>query len=68
MCRLTLQEKPVDDVKNSREIVPVGAGGVVGRVLRIAIHFSTGGFMYPNVFIEGMDLMKKHRQDTKMSI
>jgi len=45
-------------------IVPVGAGGLAGKIFRSVIHVCTGGFGYPNVFIEGMDLMEKHRKDS----
>lgn len=46
-------------------IVPVGPGGLAGKIFRCVVHVCCGGFVYPNVFIEGMDLMEKHRQDTK---
>lgn len=36
-------------------IVPVGPGGIPGRIARICVFFASGGFLYPNVFIEGMD-------------
>ncbi len=37
-------------------VVPVGPGGVPGRVFRMVLMLLTGGFMYPNTFVEGMDL------------
>lgn len=36
-------------------VVAVGPVGNLGRIGRIAIFLSTGGFLYPNVFIEGLD-------------
>ena len=44
-------------VEKGREkfVVPYGTGGVLGRFGRILIFVFTGGFLYPNVFIEGMD-------------
>ena len=36
-------------------VVPVGPGGMLGRFGRIVIFVFSGGFLYPNVFIEGMD-------------
>lgn len=44
-------------------IVPTGPGGMPGKIFRCLVHVCTGGFAYPNVWIEGMDLMEKHRQD-----
>jgi hypothetical protein len=45
-------------------IVPIGPGGLAGKVFRCVMHVCTGGFAYPNVFIEGMDLMEKHQKDS----
>lgn len=45
-------------------IVPTGPGGLPGKIFRCLVHVCTGGFAYPNVWIEGMDLMEKHRRDT----
>ena len=39
-------------------IVPVGPGGVLGRLGRFVIFTLSAGFLYPNVFIEGMDCTK----------
>jgi hypothetical protein len=39
-------------------IVPVGPGGVIGRLWRFLVFCATGGFLYPNVFIEGLDCSK----------
>ena len=36
-------------------VVPHGTGGALGRFGRVMIFVFTGGFLYPNVFIEGMD-------------
>jgi hypothetical protein len=49
-------------VENGREqfVVPVGPGGVAGRIGRMVIFVFTGGFLYPNVFVEGMDCSKIH--------
>lgn len=47
-------------VEKGREkfVVPYGTGGALGRLGRIVIFLFTGGFLYPNVFIEGMDCTK----------
>ena len=39
-------------------IVPVGPGGIAGRLWRFIVFTFTAGFLYPNVFIEGMDCTK----------
>jgi hypothetical protein len=41
-----------------RYVVPVGNGGILGRFGRIVVFLLTGGFLYPNVFIEGLDCSK----------
>ena len=48
------------EVEKGREqyVVPIGPGGILGRLGRIVIFVFTGGFLYPNVFIEGMDCSK----------
>ena len=39
----------------NRNMVPVGPGGTLGRIGRMIVMLSTGGLVYPNVFVEGMD-------------
>lgn len=48
------------EVEKGREqyTVPVGPGGMLGRAGRMVVFACTGGFLYPNVFIEGMDCTK----------
>ncbi len=36
-------------------MVPIGPGGMVGRILRGIVMVCTGGFIFPRVFIEGLD-------------
>ena len=36
-------------------VVPVGPGGAVGHILRMIVMVCSGGFLFPNVFIEGLD-------------
>jgi hypothetical protein len=36
-------------------VVPVGPGGIAGRLVRFVVFFFTAGFFYPNVCIEGLD-------------
>lgn len=36
-------------------VVPVGGGGTLGRIGRMILMVFSGGFAYPNVFVEGMD-------------
>lgn len=49
------------DTKRSTKIVPVGHGGVAGKAMRIAVLFGTAGFVFPNVFLEGMDMTAMHK-------
>ena len=48
------------EVEKGREqyVVPVGPGGMLGRCGRAIVFACSGGFLYPNVFIEGMDCSK----------
>jgi hypothetical protein len=39
-------------------VVPVGPGGIGGRIGRFVVFFFTAGFLYPNTCIEGMDCTK----------
>ena len=39
----------------SATMVPHGPGGVFGQVTRMIVCVCTGGFVYPNAFVEGMD-------------
>ncbi len=39
----------------NQNVVPVGPGGTLGRIGRMIVMVCTGGFAYPNVFVEGMD-------------
>jgi hypothetical protein len=41
---------------SNRNMVPVGPGGTLGLIGRMIVMLCTGGFAYPNVFVEGMDL------------
>jgi len=36
-------------------MVPIGPGGTAGRIFRMIVMVCTGGFLFPNVFVEGMD-------------
>ena len=36
-------------------MVPVGPGGAVGHIFRMIVMVCSGGFLFPNVFIEGLD-------------
>ena len=48
------------EMEKGREqyIVPVGPGGILGRIGRMIVMVCTGGMLYPNVFTEGMDCTK----------
>ena len=37
-------------------MVPRGAGGIVGHLLRMIVCVCTGGMAFPRTFVEGMDL------------
>ena len=43
-------------------VVPVGPGGIAGRILRMIGMVCTGGFLFPNVFIEGLDCTAVQKQ------
>jgi hypothetical protein len=45
----------MSEVQNSN-VVPVGPGGVGGRIWRFFVMVITLGFVYPNTCIEGLDL------------
>ncbi len=52
----------------NKTIVPVGPGGTPGHLLRMLVMVFTGGFIYPNTFVEGMDLtaiQKQHQEPTE---
>jgi hypothetical protein len=36
--------------------MPKGGGGVAGHAFRMILCVLTGGFAFPNTFVEGMDL------------
>ena len=51
----------------NKTIVPIGPGGTPGHLLRMIVMIITGGFVYPNTFVEGMDLsaiQKLHQEPT----
>jgi hypothetical protein len=37
-------------------VVPRGPGGILGHIFRMIVMLCTGGIIYPNTFVEGMDL------------
>ncbi len=47
-------------------IVPSGPGGVLGHIGRMIAMVCTGGFAFPNTFVEGMDCtaIQKETQGT----
>ncbi len=54
--------------QSNKNIVPIGSGGVPGHLLRMLVMIFTGGFIYPNTFVEGMDLtaiQKVHQEPTE---
>ena len=42
--------------QTSKNVVSVGPGGLLGHIFRMVVMVFTGGFVYPNTFVEGMDL------------
>lgn len=48
------------EIEKGRElyVIPPGPGGFIGRIGRAIVFFASAGFLYPNVFIEGMDCTK----------
>jgi hypothetical protein len=56
--------------KTNKNVTPIGAGGTPGHLLRMFVMICTCGFVYPNTFVEGMDLtalQKKHQEPTEKS-
>ncbi len=53
------------DTRRDTRIVPIGPGGLAGKTMRIAVLFATAGFVYPNVFLEGIDMIAMHTQHMK---
>lgn len=47
-------------------IVPVGPGGALGHLCRMIVMLCTGGFAFPNTFVEGLDCtaIQKETQGT----
>jgi hypothetical protein len=43
-------------------IVPIGPGGLAGRAFRMIVMVGTGGFLFPNVFVEGLDCTAIQKQ------
>ncbi len=44
----------MDEIQNPN-MVPIGPGGVPGRIFRMIVMVCSGGFLFPNVFVEGLD-------------
>jgi hypothetical protein len=36
-------------------VVPIGPGGILGRIGRMIVMVCSGGLLFPNVFVEGLD-------------
>ncbi len=56
--------------QTNKNVVPIGGGGLPGHLLRMIVMICTGGFVYPNNFVEGMDLtaiQKVHQVPTEKS-
>ena len=56
--------------QTNKNVVPIGAGGLPGHLLRMIVMICSGGFVYPNTFVEGMDLtalQKTHEMPVKKS-
>jgi len=47
-------------------MVPVGPGGIPGRIFRMIMMVCTAGFAYPRAFVEGLDCtaIQKRTQGT----
>ena len=43
-------------------MVPIGPGGVPGRIFRFIMFLLTVGMLFPNVCVEGMNLTKMQRE------
>jgi hypothetical protein len=49
------QEFTMSEAQNAN-VVPVGPGGIAGRIWRFLVTPFTAGFVYPNTCVEGLDL------------
>jgi hypothetical protein len=57
------QASKVATAQTKNTIVPIGGGGLPGHLARMVVMVFTGGFVFPNTFVEGMDptaLQKVH--------
>ena len=65
----TMAQSPKETTaQTNKNVVPIGPGGVAGHLLRMVVMIFTGGFIYPNTFVEGMDLtsiQKVHQEPTE---
>ena len=57
----TMQIEQPKQFKESKQpkrslTIPIGKGGVPGRLFRFTLMLLSGGFIYPNVAVEGMNL------------
>ena len=43
------------EASQNPNVVPVGAGGVLGLIVRRIVMVCTGGFCFPNSWVEGID-------------
>ncbi len=48
--------------KLNPNVVPIGPGGAGGHLFRMIVMLCTGGFMYPNCFVEGIDCTAIQKQ------
>ena len=56
------QVSEVASEKLNPNVVPKGPGGAAGHAFRMIVMLCTGGFMYPNCFVEGMDCTALQKQ------
>ena len=50
-------EQPVNP-----NLVPIGPGGLPGRIFRRIVMVCTGGFAFPNAWVEGLDCTALQRK------
>ena len=50
------------EASQNPNVVPVGPGGLAGLIFRRLMMVCTGGFLYPNSWIEGLDCTALQKQ------
>ena len=50
------------EASQNPNVVPVGPGGIVGLIIRRILMVCSGGFAFPNSWVEGLDCTAIQKQ------